>query len=97
MAKIEDGDGARRASHAVHPSVSAKNTKELVALAKANPGKLTYATASVIGAQRLAAELFKDAAKIDIVNVPYNGGAPATMAVVGGRCSSRTSSKPRRR
>ena len=69
---------------AVHPSVPAKNTKELVALAKANPGKLTYATASVIGGQRLAAELFKDAAKIDIVNVPYNGGAPATMAVVGG-------------
>jgi tripartite-type tricarboxylate transporter receptor subunit TctC len=72
---------------AVHPSLPAKNTKELVALARANPGKLTYATASVIGGQRLAAELFKDAAKVDIINVPYNGGAPATMAVVGGHTS----------
>ena len=69
---------------AVHPSVPARNTKELVALARGNPGQLTYATASVIGGQRLAGELFKDAAKVDIVNVPYNGGAPATMAVVGG-------------
>ena len=69
---------------AVHPSVPARNTKELVQLARANPGQLTYATASIIGGQRLAGELFKDAAKIDIVNVPYNGGAPATMAVVGG-------------
>jgi tripartite-type tricarboxylate transporter receptor subunit TctC len=69
---------------AVHPSVPARNIKELVALARANRGQLTYATASIIGGQRLAGELFKDAAKIDIVNVPYNGGAPATMAVVGG-------------
>jgi tripartite-type tricarboxylate transporter receptor subunit TctC len=72
---------------AVHPSLPVKNTKELIALARANPGKLTYATASVIGGQRLAGELFKDAAKIDVVNVPYNGGAPATMAVVGGHTS----------
>jgi tripartite-type tricarboxylate transporter receptor subunit TctC len=72
---------------AAHPSLPAKNMKELIALARANPGKLTYATASVIGGQRLAAELFKDAAKIDIINVPYNGGAPATMAVVGGHTS----------
>ena len=69
---------------AVHPSLPARNTKELIALARANPGKLTFATASVIGGQRIAGELFKDAAKIDIVNVPYNGGAPATMATVGG-------------
>jgi tripartite-type tricarboxylate transporter receptor subunit TctC len=72
---------------AVHPSLPAKNTKELVALARANPGKLTYATASIIGGQRLAGELFKDVAKVDITNVPYNGGAPATMAVVGGHTS----------
>jgi tripartite-type tricarboxylate transporter receptor subunit TctC len=72
---------------AVHPSLPVKNTKELVALARANPGTLTYATASIIGGQRLAGELFKDAAKVDITNVPYNGGAPATMAVVGGHTS----------
>ena len=69
---------------AIHPSLPARNTKELIALARAHPGKLTFATASVIGGQRIAGELFKDAAKIDIVNVPYNGGAPATMATVGG-------------
>jgi tripartite-type tricarboxylate transporter receptor subunit TctC len=69
---------------AIHPSLPARDTKELIALARANPGKLTFATASIIGGQRIAGELFKDAAKIDIVNIPYNGGAPATMATVGG-------------
>jgi len=72
---------------AVHPSLPARNVKELVALARANPGKLTYATASVVGGQRLAGELFKDAAKVDIINVPFNGGAPATMSAVGGHTS----------
>ena len=72
---------------ATHPSLPVRNVKELIALAKANPGKLTYSTASIIGGQRLAGELFKDAAKVDIVNVPYNGGAPATMAAVGGHTS----------
>lgn len=68
----------------VHPSLPAKTVKDLIALARERPGELTFATASIIGGQRLAAELFRDAAKIDIINVPYNGGAPATMAVVGG-------------
>jgi tripartite-type tricarboxylate transporter receptor subunit TctC len=72
---------------ATHPSLPVRNVKELVALARAHPGKLTYSTASIIGGQRLAGELFKDAAKVDIVNVPYNGGAPATMAAVGGHTS----------
>jgi tripartite-type tricarboxylate transporter receptor subunit TctC len=69
---------------AIHPSLPARDTKELIALARANPGKLTFATASIIGGQRIAGELFKDVAKVDIVNIPYNGGAPATMATVGG-------------
>ena len=69
---------------AAHPSVPAKNIKELVSLAHAKPGMLTYATASVLGSQRLAGELFKSAAKVDITHVPYNGGAPATLATVGG-------------
>ena len=72
---------------ATHPSLPVRNVKELVALARAHPGKLTYSTASIIGGQRLAGELFKDAARVDIVNVPYNGGAPATMAAVGGHTS----------
>jgi tripartite-type tricarboxylate transporter receptor subunit TctC len=72
---------------AFHPSVPARNIKELVSLARAHPGILTYATASVVGSQRLAGELFKSVAKVDITHVPYNGGAPATLATVGGHTS----------
>lgn len=71
----------------VHPSLPVKNLKSLVALARARPGELTFATASIIGGQRLAMELFKEASGIDLVNVPYNGGAPATIAVMGGHTS----------
>ena len=69
---------------AAHPSVPAKNLKELVALARANPGGLNYGTASIFGAQRIAGELFKNVAKVDITHVPFNGGAPATLSAVGG-------------
>src|SRR4051812_15504743 len=69
---------------AAHPSVPAKSIRELVSLAHSKPGMLTYATASVLGAQRIAGELFKSVAKVDITHVPYNGGAPATMSTVGG-------------
>ena len=69
---------------AAHPSLPAKSLKDLVALARPRPGELTFATASILGGQRLAAEQFADAAKIRLTNVPYNGGAPATMAAVGG-------------
>jgi tripartite-type tricarboxylate transporter receptor subunit TctC len=69
----------------VHPSVPAKDVKELIALAHARPGELTFATSSIIGGQRLAAELFfRERAKADIIAVPYNGGAPASTAVMGG-------------
>ena len=69
---------------AAHPSVPVKNIKELVSLARSKPGMLNYATASVLGSQRLAGELFKNVANVDITHVPYNGGAPATLATVGG-------------
>lgn len=68
----------------VHPSVPARSLKELVSLARARPGELTYATASLLGGQRLAMELFKEAAKIDVLAVAYGGGAPAATAVIGG-------------
>jgi tripartite-type tricarboxylate transporter receptor subunit TctC len=68
----------------VHPSLPARTLKDLVALARARPGELTFATASILGGQRLAAEQFADAAKIRLTNVPYNGGGPATTAAVGG-------------
>lgn len=71
----------------VHPSLPARNVKELVALARAKPGELTYATASPTGFQRLAMEQFRLRAKIDVVNVPYQGGAQATIAVMGGHTS----------
>ncbi len=69
----------------VHPLVPAKDVKELIALAHARPGELTFATSSIIGGQRLAAELFfRERAKVEIISVPYNGGAPASTAVMGG-------------
>jgi len=69
----------------VHPSVPAKNVKELVDLARAKPGELTFAVSSIIGGQRLAAELFfRERAGVNIIAVPYNGGAPASTAVMGG-------------
>ncbi len=71
----------------VHPSLPAKNVRQLVALARARPGELTFGTASIIGGQRLAMERFREAAGIDLVNIPYNGGAPAAIAVMGGHTS----------
>lgn len=68
----------------VHPSVPARTIKELVSLARARPGEITFATASLLGGQRLAMELFKEAAKFDVIAVPYGGGAPAATAVMGG-------------
>jgi len=59
----------------VHPSVPATNTKELVALAKARPGKLNFSSSGQGSAPHLAGELFKTLAKVDIVHVPYKGTA----------------------
>ena len=70
-----------------HPSLPVKTMKELVALAKARPGELTWGVSSIIGGGRIAGELFKDIAKIDMLNVPYGGGAPAATAVLGGHTS----------
>lgn len=67
----------------VHPSVSAKNMTELLALARAQPGKLTYGVGSNGSAPHLAGELLKAMAGIDVVHVPYNGAAPALRALLG--------------
>ena len=69
---------------AVHPSVPVKSVKDLIALARARPGELTYATSGAGTGHHLAGELFKSLAKIDMIHVPYPGGAPATIAVLGG-------------
>ncbi len=68
----------------VHPSVPAKTLAELIALAKAKPGTLNYASPSNGSIPHLAGELFKRAAGVDIVHIPFNGVAPATNAVLSG-------------
>ena len=68
----------------VHPSVAAKNVKELIALAKAQPGKLTYGSSGVGGAGHLAGVLFDQLAGTKMIHVPYKGGAPAIIALVSG-------------
>ncbi|HUA51064.1 MAG TPA: tripartite tricarboxylate transporter substrate binding protein [Candidatus Sulfotelmatobacter sp.] len=70
----------------VHPSVKATSLAELVALAKAHPGEITFGSAGGAGSPtHLAAELFKRAAGIDILHVPYTGAAPATTALLAGQ------------
>ena len=68
----------------VHPSVPARNARELIALAKKTPGKLTFGSPGTGTANHLTGELFKAAAGVDILHVPYKGGTPGMTAVVGG-------------
>ena len=67
----------------VASNVPANNMAELIALAKAQPGKLNFASAGVGGLPHLAGELFKLTAKVDIVHVPYRGAAPAINDLLG--------------
>ena len=68
----------------VHPSVPVSSVKDLIAYAKANPGKLTYASAGNGTSQHTNPELFKSMAKVFILPITYRGSAPATAAVVAG-------------
>jgi tripartite-type tricarboxylate transporter receptor subunit TctC len=70
---------------AVHPSVPARTVAELVAYAKANPGKLSFAHSGTGSGQHLSGELFKKMAGIDMVHVPYKGGAPAVQDLLAGQ------------
>jgi tripartite-type tricarboxylate transporter receptor subunit TctC len=78
----------------LHPAVPADNLKELIALAKAKPGQLNYASASTGGPLHLAGELFNMLAGVKTQHVPYKGGGPATMAVLGGEVQMRFSPPP---
>src|SRR5262245_628259 len=69
----------------VHSGVPAKTLAEFVALARAKPGQLTYASSGVGGAGHLAGELFKERAGINVLHVPYKGGGPAMTDLLGGR------------
>ena len=68
----------------VHPSVPAKTIPEFIAYAKANPGKINYGSAGPGTPQNIACELFKMMAGVDLVHVPYRGGAPAATDLVAG-------------
>jgi tripartite-type tricarboxylate transporter receptor subunit TctC len=69
---------------AVHPALPVRSLKELVALARARPGKLNFASAGNGGLPHLAIELFKTLARVNVQHVPYKGAAPAAVDLVGG-------------
>jgi tripartite-type tricarboxylate transporter receptor subunit TctC len=71
----------------VHPSVPARNVKELIAYAKANPGKLSYASSGNGASSHLAGVMFNQAAGTDFVHVPYKGTGPALNDLLGGQVS----------
>lgn len=68
----------------VHPSIPAKNIKEFIAFAKANPGKLSYSSAGVGSAPHLAGEQLRKAAGLDVTHVPYKGGSAAFSDMLAG-------------
>jgi tripartite-type tricarboxylate transporter receptor subunit TctC len=68
-----------------HPSVPARSIKELIALAKAKPGQVIYASSGNGTPPHLAGEMFKTMAQVDILHVPYKSAAPALIDVVGGQ------------
>lgn len=69
---------------AAHPSVPVKSVKELIALAQSKPGQLNFASIGNGQGTHLAGELFNNMARVNLVHVPYKGGGPALVAVVGG-------------
>ncbi len=71
----------------VHPALPVKSVKELIALAKARPGQLTYASSGNGGPTHLAGEAFKLATRTDIVHVPYKGTGPGITDLIAGRIS----------
>ncbi|MFL6971553.1 MAG: Bug family tripartite tricarboxylate transporter substrate binding protein [Xanthobacteraceae bacterium] len=79
---------------AVHPSVPAVSVKELVALAQADPGKLSYASAGRGTPAHLAGELFRLAFGVDVTHVPFSGGGQAITSTIGGHTSMAVSAVP---
>ena len=71
----------------VHPTVPANNVAELIAYARANPGRLTFASAGPGTASHLAGELFKTMAKVDMLHIPYKGNVPAITDLLAGQTS----------
>ncbi len=71
----------------VHPSVEARNLAQLLALARARPGQLTFASAGIGSSQHFAGELLKSMAHVDLLHVPYKGGGQALPDLIGGKVS----------
>jgi tripartite-type tricarboxylate transporter receptor subunit TctC len=69
----------------VNPSLPAKSVQELIDYAKANPGKLAYGSAGNGSTEHLSAELFKSMTGVDMVHIPYKGGAPMMADLIGGQ------------
>ena len=68
-----------------HPSVQANTLDELLKIARAKPGSLSYGTSGIGGTGHMSGELFKSVAKLDIVHIPYKGGGPAMAELLGGQ------------
>ena len=77
-----------------HPSLPVKNVKELIALARARPGEITYSSPGTGNGQHLATALFVSMAKVKILHIPYKGNAPSVVAVVSGEAQFTHSSIP---
>lgn len=90
IAHVLDAEGLM----VVNPDVKAKTVAEVIALAKAQPGKLTYASGGTGTTSHLAGEMFKSAAKVDIVHVPYKGNSPAITDLVGGQTTMAFATMP---
>lgn len=78
----------------VNPTVPVKNMKEFIAYAKANPGKLTFASSGAGAPQRLAMEMFRYQLGLDLLHVPYKGSGPAMTDLVGGQVLSMSETVP---
>jgi tripartite-type tricarboxylate transporter receptor subunit TctC len=79
---------------AVHPSLPARTVKDIVALATAKPGELTYGTSGVASPEHFAGEMFKMMTGVDLAMIPYKGGGPLAIDLVGGHLMSSFSTMP---
>jgi tripartite-type tricarboxylate transporter receptor subunit TctC len=70
----------------VHPTVAANSVKDLIALARAKPGELNYASSGIATSTHMAAELFRYMTKTNMTHVPYKGGGPGITAMISGQC-----------
>lgn len=78
----------------VHPSVPVKTVKDVIALAKARPGELTYGTSGTASPEHFAGEMFKMMTGTDLLMVPYKGGAPLAVALISGQIVSSFNTMP---